>query len=353
MNFFQRLTIIVLVLTAAAFVQAEDSHDNPEEDKSQSPWIITPLFSSDPKVSTSAGALAGYVHKFDEKSPASMFGIMGTYSTTDSYYYGIFGRTYFSEDTHRLILAAAKGVIRNDYEDFQGSGLPLQTTDDVEFFALRYSGRVIDNWYIGPQFISTNYAITGDDQLSGEIIEEIGLTGFKSNAIGLYAQYDSTDNKNSPSSGQVFEAHNLAYRKSLGGETSFDAYTADYQFYLSHGKGHVAAAHAKGRWTHGAPPGGFSTVELRGYVRGQYLAPHMTLVEVEERFSLTEKWGLVAFTGLAYLYGDDVDDDLFPAVGTGVSYQLNDEKMVVRGEFALGKSGNYGFYIKFGHPFNK
>ncbi len=190
--------------------------------------------------------------------------------------------------------------------------------------------------------------------LSGQVLEHIGLTGFRSNGPGLYAQYDTRDNQYSPSSGQVFEAYNLAFREAFGGDTSFDAYTADYQYFLPHGKNHVLAMHVKGRWTNNAPPSGYSSVDLRGYTRGQYLSPHMTYAELDERFSLTEKWGIAAFAGIAGLYGDDSvegNDRLFPAGGAGVYYQLNDEKMVVRSDFAIGKEGNHGFYLQFGQPF--
>ncbi|WDP85905.1 MAG: hypothetical protein HUN05_12805 [Desulfobacter sp.] len=291
----------------------------------------------------------------DEHSPASIMGGTATYSTTDSYYYGIFAKLHFGRDDHRLLGGIGKGKVRNNYDDFLGSGLPVQTTDDLDVLALRYYKRIKGNWYLGPQGISTNYAISGDNWLSGKIIELIGMTGFKSNGLGLALQYDSRDNQNSPSSGQVFQLHNIAYRQSLGGETSFDAYHADYKFFLGHGKDHVLAFHIQGRWSHNAPSSGYSSVGLRGYVRGQYLAPHMTMMEIEERFSLNKKWGLVAFGGVAGLYGNDRNrdqkEDLFPAGGGGISYLLNDEKMVGRAEYAIGKEGNQGFYMTFGQPF--
>ena len=55
-----------------------------------------------------------------------------------------------------------------------------------------------------------------------------------------------------------------------------------------------------------APSSGLSSIELRGYIRGQYLAEHVTLVEVEERYAFGEKWGLTAFGGIACLYGKDL-----------------------------------------------
>lgn len=252
------LTAVFLAfsLVMSSNVQADEKPEvSPEDDsKEESPWLITPLLSSDPKISTAAGLLAGYVHKFDEASPASMFGVTGVYSTTDSWYAGVFGMVFFGEDKHRLTTAIVTGEVRNDYADFLGSGLDVQTTDDVSIFGLRYRYRFYDRWFLGPQFVSTNYAISGDNLLSGQVLEHIGLTGHKSNGIGLYTQYDSRDSQYSPSTGQVFEAHNIAHRESLGGDVSFDTYTADYQYYIPQGQGNVIALHAKGRWTDDAPP---------------------------------------------------------------------------------------------------
>lgn len=350
------LFIFILFFIAPIANADEKPEASSQKDSKDSPWLITPLLSSDPKISTAAGALVGYVHKFDEKSPASLIGVAGTYSTTDSWYLGAFAKVHFKEDKHRLVTAIVTGEVRNDYSDFLGSGLNVQTTDNLELFALRYSYRIYGRWYLGPQFISTNYAISGDNFLSGQILEHIGLTGFRSNGLGLYTQYDSRDNQYSPTTGQVFEAHNVAYRESLGGEVSFDAFTADYQHFLPHRKDNVLAMHVRGRWTNDAPNSGYSSVDMRGYTRGQYLAPHMTMAEADYRYSLNEKWGIAAFAGLAGLYGDDASEnnnELFPAGGAGVFYRLNDEGMVVRADIAFGKDGNWGFYLQFGHGFEK
>ena len=117
---------------APSVSQAEEKSPPPEEESKSSPWLITPLISSDPKISTAGGALAGYVHQFDEKSPLSLFGAAGTYSTTDSWYLASFAKVHFSEDTHRISFSLVTGAIRNDYADFLGSGLDVQTTDALD-----------------------------------------------------------------------------------------------------------------------------------------------------------------------------------------------------------------------------
>ena len=350
----KRIFVFILLVVSPMAWGDEAPEGQPAEETKNSPWFVTPLVSSDPKISTAAGAMAGYVHHFDEKSPPSVFGLMGTYSTTDSWYAGGFGKAFFGEDKHRVVGALFTGEVRNDYSDFLGTGLEVQTTDDFAVFALRYSYRMYGNWFLGSHFVSADYAISGDNVLSGKIIDYFGLTGFRSSGLGLYGQYDTRDNQYSPSSGQAFEVYNIAFRESFGGDASFDSYTAEYQFYLPHGKAHVLASRLKGRWTDDAPSAGYSSVDLRGYTQGQYLAEHMSLIEFDERISLTKKLGAAAFAGVAVLYGTtnlEGNDRYFPAGGGGLFYQLNEEKMVVRADVAFGKDSNYGFYLTFGHPY--
>ena len=80
----------------------------------------------------------------------------------------------------------------------------------------------------------------------------------------------------------------------------------------------------------------------------------MTMAEADYRHSLNKKWGATIFAGIAALYGvDTIDegDSYYPAGGVGVYYQINDEKMVIRADFAIGTEGNHGFYLQFGQPF--
>lgn len=328
-----------------------------QQTKKSSPWLITPTVSSDPKLSTTVGGLFGYIHHFDDKSPASMLAATGGYSTSDSYYYGIFGKAYFGEDKHRLSGGAFQGKIKNDYDDYLGTGLPVKTEDDMSAYVLRYQYEIIDHLYLGIQGISSEYIISPGDILSGKILNYLGLTGFQSNGLGLVVNYDQRNDQNTPTQGTRVQAHNIAYRKSFGGDESFDVYTLSAQHYISHNQRFVTAINGKGRWTVGATPAAYSSIELRGYIRGQYLSPHMTMLEIEERINIHKKWGATVFTGAAFLYGDEGRDnntgneDIYPMIGAGITYQLNDEKMVVRAEAAFGIDDNQGFYLQFGQPF--
>jgi hypothetical protein len=85
---------------------------------------LLPTFANNPKLGTSVGALAGYVRKFDAQSQVSIFGVSAQYTSTDSATAVLFGRTSFDGDQHRLNVIAIGGLIRNDYDDFIGTGVP-------------------------------------------------------------------------------------------------------------------------------------------------------------------------------------------------------------------------------------
>ena len=116
--------------------------------------------------------------------------------------------------------------------------------------------------------------------------------GFDSRALGAVVEYDTKDNARNATSGQRLLIHNFAYRKTFGGDQSFDVYHLDYNHYLPHDDGHVFAIDVKNRWTDDADVGAYSSVNLRGYIRGNYLNEHYSHIDVDERFALTSHWSL-------------------------------------------------------------
>lgn len=349
------LLLGLLFCTAGLAKETEDLRQADVEQAKESPWLLTPTVSADPKLGTTLGFVAGYIRAFDQKSSPSLITAFGTYSDTDSYVGGVFGDMYFDANTHKVVTGYMSGKIRNEYDDFLGTGESAKTEDDLETFFFRYLHRVAGNWYIGGQFISTNYAI-GADGFFDFILEQIGLTGFDSNGIGLVGEFDSRNNKRNPTGGNHFVAHNVAYRKSFGGEESFDTYQLNYTNYWGFGDGHVLATNARGRWTHDAPLGGYSSLNMRGYTRGNYLAEHYSHINLDARFHIYKRWGASAFGGVGCLYEKlsscDDSDSLFPMIGGGIIYTLKpDAGIVLRLEYAKGKSDNSAYYLSLGHPF--
>ena len=349
------LSFLCMTVTEVALGSTET--DTANQSGRESPWLLVPLVSSDPKLGTSGGAVAAYLHRFDEKSSVSMFGAGGVYTTTHSTVGALFARTFFGEDRHRLFAVAVTGKINNDYSDYLNTGYPLQSQDTLQGGYARYTYQVRPAWFVGAQFADTNYAQVAQDAMSEEILQLVGTTGFDSIGLGLVVDYDTRDNVNTPTSGIFADGNSLAYTKKFGGDVSFQAYRFTLKQYLPHNRGkNVFAWKLGNHWTANAPPSGYASISLRGYTPGQYLGPNMSAIEAEEHIGIGKRWGLTAFTGIACLYGDDMscsdNENIYPDVGGGLYYVLKPkDKIVATVEYADGKSSNNGFYMRLGWGF--
>jgi hypothetical protein len=318
-----------------------------------SPWLLAPLFSSSPKLGTAGGGISAYLHLFDPGSRVSIFGLMYQYTSTHSQIASAFARTSFGGDHHRVVAVTVFGQIKNNYEDYLGTGQPLKTDDDLKAVAARYLFRAKGDWFIGAQGNAANYQVLGATAEDDLALETLGIRGFNSAAIGAVVMHDSRDNEDMPTMGWFLNLNNLAYRQALGGESSFDAYRADLRMFWKHGSGHVLAVRQYNWLTDEAPSAAQATVNLRGYKLGQYLAPYMSSLEVEERLSFSRRWGATLFTGAATLYGEapvPLERSVYPNVGAGVHFVIKPiQRMLVNVEYAQGIKDNHGVYVKLGY----
>jgi len=321
---------------------------------SSSPWLLVPLVSSSPKLGTSFGAMGAYLHTFDPSSRVSVFGVTYQYTSTDSNIAAAFARMSMGADHHRIVALAAFGYIKNDYQDYLGSGQPLKTNDDLKAGAGRYLYRAAGDWFVGAQGVATNYQVFGENPQDDLVLDTLGLQGFKSVALGAVVMHDSRDNEDMPARGWFLNLSNLAYREGLGGAASFDAYRADLRLIWPQGRGHLMAFRQYNWLTHEAPSVAQATVILRGYKLGQYLSQNMSSIEAEERLAFSARWRATVFAGVAGLYGDrgptPASRQYYPTVGGGLQFVIKPaQRMLVNLEYAQGVEDNHGIYLKFGH----
>ena len=326
------------------------------EGKKESPWLVVPTFSSNPKLGTSLGFIAAYMHYFDEQSQVSMFGVNGMYTSTDSAIVGIVGKASWNADHHRLLVVAPTGIIKNNYNDFLGTGQPLKSEDHLQALVGRYLYRVYGDWFAGAQGILTDYQIIGQNALDEEMLQTLGLTGFRAGGIGLAVLHDTRDIEFSPIRGWYLNLNNVAYRDWIAGDNNFDVYRLDLKTYFEHWGGQVLAVRQSNQWTVDAPPSAYAPVVLRGYKMGQYLGKYMSAIEAEERLRFAQSFGATIFTGLACLYGNDKSctdtENLYPDWGVGIQYIIKPKEGIVASlEYAQGKWENYGIYLKMGYGF--
>jgi hypothetical protein len=343
--------------TAAPVATSALASKQAEEDKdSESPWLLVPTLSSSPKLGTSLGGMGAYMYYFDPQSKASLFGASAQYTSTDSIVATLFAKTSFDADHQRLFALVASGNIKNDYDDFLGTGKPLKSEDNLRAFALRYQYRIWGDWFVGAQFVKTNYEILGQTALDDEILQTLGLTPLTAGGIGVIVNLDSRDSEYSPHHGWLVNINNIAYRDWIAGEDNYDAYRADLRYYWGHGDGNVLAIRQNNQWTFDAPSSAYAPITLRGYKFGEYLGKYMSSLEAEERLHLVARWTATVFAGIGCLYGGELkcsdNANIYPNVGAGVQYVIKEkEGMVLNLEYAKGKGDNQGVYLKFGYGF--
>ena len=319
----------------------------------RSPWLFLPTFSSNPKLGNALGGMAAYVTKFDPKSQVSIFGLSAQYTDTDSATAAMIARSSFREDHHRISMVLVGGKIKNDYDDFLGTGVPLKSEDNIRGLLGRYLYRIKGDWFVGGQLIITNYHVYGQTALDDDVLNTLGLTGFESGGVGLAVLHDSRDLQDKPSKGWLLNFNNVAYREAISGDNNFDVYRLDYRHFWTHGDGHVIAVRQSNQWTVDAPPSAYAPVQLRGYTIGEYLGQNMSSLEVEERYKIAARWTATVFAGGACLYGDGKtceSDNLYPSYGAGIQYLLKPQQGIVANlEYAQGKDGNNAVLFKMGH----
>ena len=200
-----------------------------------------PTVSSSPKLGTSLGVLGAYLLKFDPKSRVSMIGLTALYTSTQSYIGAAFARLSWGEDRHRLIAITVFGHVNNDYQDYLGTGQSLKTTGEIAAFTTRYLYRARGDWFVGGQATLANFQVFGASPADDQVLEQLGIRGFKNAGAGLVLQHDSRDSEDSPTSGWYLNANNVWYGDWLVGDTAYTAVRADARAYWEHGKGHVLA----------------------------------------------------------------------------------------------------------------
>ena len=351
-----RTGLVFAGLTATAVSVFAEEAAQPAPAEERSPWLFAPVLTTDPKLGTTVGGLAGYLHYFDDKSRPSIFAVTGQYTSTESIVGGLFAKTSFAEDGQRLNAGLFYGDIKNDYDDYLGTGVPLKSNVQLRSVFARYLYRVYKDWFIGVQGVYQNSAIAGETEFDQDVLDILGITSLKSGGLGLVVYRDSRDSDTMPTRGGLFNLNNVAYREALGGQDNYDVYRVDTRYFVGHGNGHVFAMRQLNLFTDNAPTQVRAAVQLRGYKLGQYNGEYMSSIEGEERVKLGERWTATIFAGIACTYGEGQscsdDANLYPAAGVGIQYVLKPkERIVLNLEYAQGKGDNHGLYMKMGYAF--
>jgi len=186
-----------------------------------------------------------------------------------------------------------------------------------------------------------------------------GYNGGIGSALGFVGIYDSRDNAINARTGKLIEVSTYLYTPVLGSNFSFTNINGIYQHYWSFKRNHALALQTKVRLTYGEVPfldmsvaGGDDM--LRGYPKNRFRDNHFIGSQLEYRFTLFWRIGMVSFIGIGDVFNsvsDITTSTLKYSIGSGLRFVVNPaERLNIRFDYAIGREGGY-FYFSVAEAF--
>jgi hypothetical protein len=335
-------------------------------------FLPIPIFITEPAIGVGLGAAFGYFHKKkgepqdeasvpramttqtpsktgkEKKPPPTITGIAAAYTDSGTWGGGIGHSASWKKDRIRysgaLGYANVKSTIyRLDIPfdfDIEG-GILFQ---DIKFRLGK------SNFFLGGKLSAL--AAEAKIELGSDRPIELG-EGETAN-IGLAAQaiWETRDNTMTPNQGQLIQLEAWRYDDAIGGD--FDYWNLNLKinsFHQLHDR-FVLGWRIDGKAVDGKPPfWGYPWITLRGIPALRYQNERVGIVEVEGRFSLAKRWGVVGFFGTGETDGDipifETEDNI-RAGGVGGRFLFKpDESLWIGIDVARGPEDTY-WYIQVG-----
>ncbi len=335
--------------------------------------VIIPTITYNNSFKAIFGFMASGFYKLnaeDTISPLSSSTLIGNYSTNNTWYIVQANKFYIKEDKFRSKLVGGFGSINFqtfvDWSDIigglppgfvpvppPGEGVFVGYNTQFQFVYLDFMARVYKKLYLGANLVYS-HSLTEFDA-DGVPSEDLNLFGF-----GLASEYDTRNNQFMPLSGFNGKFNTMSFLESLGSTSNYTNINLEYNKYFPQGERNTILLRAYGQAAIGDVPFAGQNVvgrdDLRGYSNGKYRANQVYDIQSEYRHWFAEKWGYVAFGGVATAINDASDlslDNLLPAVGGGIRFlAIPSHNISVGMDVAVGKD-DWGLYFRIGEAFTR
>lgn len=223
------------------------------------------------------------------------------------------------------------------------------------FAYARVSGQVRPNWYAGllGRVVDVQQALESPLDIPASGL--VDLPDIISAGLGVYVEYDTRDMPTNAYTGRYFKAETLFNDESVGSKRTYQNYSMTFNSYHQVRDSLVIAWQLQGCSRGGrAPLWDSCTVKLRGFPATDYLGTSSYSGQVEARWRLNERWGLVGFGGHGYsvdAWGLANSKKAVESYGAGIRFMVLKSKRVnMRLDFA--RSGdNEAIHFTVGEAF--
>ncbi|NMM48283.1 BamA/TamA family outer membrane protein [Marinigracilibium pacificum] len=288
----------------------------------------------------------------DSISPVSSVGLMGFWSTNNSWVVMAHTQLFLSENKYRIKAAAGLVDFNSQYyeEDVFPGGLfvDFNTTSDFVYFLFAFKLR--KNLYLGPQVLfskrETLFDLPGD---SGN--EQRAFNG-----LGGALEWDDRSNVYNSHSGLYAKLSGFSYNDWLGSDVEFNNLQLEINKYFPLDSNRTIATRFFGYFALGnnipfEAQRSVGRKDIRGYTQGEFRGEQIISAQAEYRWTFYNKWGMVAFAGLAISNDPEGWSQLLPGGGAGIRYMMIPDKRINAGIDIAGGVRDWGIYFRITEAF--
>jgi Omp85 superfamily domain len=294
-------------------------------------FVVVPIPISNPTLDSGLVAGGAYFYPQTEEQkklqPASVTALGGLYTSNDSRAFVIAQQNYWKNDRWRFTGAIGGADLRLSLlaPDETGDGSSVDWRINGQFLFAKLSRRLKGDWYGGvlTRVVDANQSINTETENADA---EFDLGDVTSVGLGAVLEYDSRDNPFNSSSGRHFKVDALFNDESIGSDATYQSYSGAFRSYHRLSDSVILAWEVQGCKRGGtAPLWDACTIKLRGFSVTDYLGKVSTSGQVEARWQMSERWGVVGFAGSGY-FGGSFNDlrsrEAIPSYGAGLRFMV-------------------------------
>ncbi len=323
-------------------------------------FVVVPIPMSNPTLGSGLVVGGAYFYPQTEEQkklqPASVTALGGLYTSNDSRAVVIAQQNYWKDDKWRFTGALGGVDLRLSLlaPDGTGDRLSVDWRINGQFFFAKLSRRLKGDWYGGvlTRVVDANQSINTETETEDS---EFDLGDVTSIGLGAVFEYDSRDNPFNSSSGQHFKFDALFNDEAIGSNATYQSYSGAYRSYHRLSDSVVLAWEVQGCKRGGtAPLWDACTIKLRGFSVTDYLGKVSASAQVEARWQMSERWGLVGFAGHGQFGGsfnDFRERESIPSYGAGLRFMVLKAKGInLRVDFARSRDDE-AIHVSVGEAF--
>lgn len=299
-------------------------------------WLAVPIPTANPTTGSGLiGVTAYFWGQTDEQKkvqPPSVSGLGVMYTDSESWLVGLGQTAYWDEDRWRISAVIGAGQLNLPLISTDELGSEINVNWEIEgtlAYAL-VSRKLFERFYLGFQgrHLSFEQRIVIDIPSSSSILP----TKIQAASGGLQLIRDTRDSTTNARSGNLLSVGALHTVRTGSSDNSYESYDLAFRSYHELSKNIVLAWRGEVcERTRNVPLWDACRLGLRGFAATRYMGRSSRFAEIEARWKLSERWGIVAFGGAGKIY-DSIfvldESDIVPGYGVGLRFLVQEAKQI-------------------------